>query len=95
MQRKYVLMGKVILLATLVVAVFAAGVPRPVFAAAPADANCLGKDISSFTKIYHGFVGDIASALASGGFDNEILAHKQGIPGISSCPDNGFPTPLH
>ncbi|QQG48434.1 MAG: hypothetical protein HY247_06735 [archaeon] len=64
-------------------------------AATPVQANCLGKDISSFTKISPGFVGSIASALSAGGFDEEILAHKQGIPPISSCPDNGFPTPLH
>ena len=65
------------------------------FASSPVTPNCLGKDISSFTKISPGFVGSVASSLSSGGFDDEILAHKQGIPGISSCPDYGFPTPLH
>ncbi|MBI3859544.1 MAG: hypothetical protein HY296_04815 [Thaumarchaeota archaeon] len=86
--------GKLLLLA-LSASLFVLSVPHVSLASAPVTPNCLGQDISSFTKVSPGFVGAIASGLSSGGFDNEILAHKQGIPPISSCPDNGFPTPLH
>ncbi|MBI3841313.1 MAG: hypothetical protein HY297_05125 [Thaumarchaeota archaeon] len=85
-------------LAVLAIAAFAlatVGLSTPAIATSPTTPNCLGQDVSSFTKIAPGFVGSVASSLSSGGFDNEILAHLQGIPGISSCPDNGFPTPLH
>ncbi len=82
-------------LAILAATFIAISIPHASFAASPVTPSCLGKDISSFTKIAPGFVGGIASYLSSGGFDNEILAHKQGIPTISSCPDFGFPTPLH
>jgi len=64
------------------------------FAAAPAQPNCLGSDLSGFTKIIMPF-GAFVKSVSSGGVDEEILAHLQGIPTISSCPDNGFPTPLH
>lgn len=79
-------------LATTLIALSASQVA---FASSPVTPNCLGKDISSFARIYPRFFGDVARALSSGGFDDEILAHKQGIPSISSCPDFGFPTPLH
>lgn len=63
------------------------------FAAAPVQPNCLGSDVSSFAQ--NPPLGQFIKTLSSGGVDNEFLAHLQGIPTTSSCPDNGFPTPLH
>lgn len=65
----------------------------PAFAVAPVQPNCLGSDVSSFAQ--NPPLGQFIKTLSSGGVDNEFLAHLQGIPSISTCPDNGFPTPLH
>ena len=89
------LTAKTTLLLAVATSFLALGLIQAAAASSPVTPNCLGKDISSFTKISPGFVGAVASGLSSGGFDNEVLAHKQGIPPISSCPDFGFPTPLH
>ena len=59
----------------------------------PADANCLGADLSGAASSAPGF-GQFISSLGEGGVGEEVLAHLQGIPTISNCPDNGFPTPL-
>ena len=67
----------------------------PAFATAPVQANCLGGDVSGFAQNLTPLGQNVVKPLSGGGFDNEILAHLQGIPTISSCPDGGFPTPLH
>ena len=94
-MKKELLLRKSTLLLLLATTYMTSSLARPAFAAAPVSPNCLGQDVSSFTKISPGFVGSVASSLSSGGFDNEILGHLQGIPPISSRPDYGFPTPLH
>ncbi len=65
----------------------------PAFAVSPVKPNCLGSDVSTFAQ--NPPFGQFIKSLSSGGLDNEFLAHLQGIPTISSCPDSGFPTPLH
>jgi hypothetical protein len=64
------------------------------FAAAPADPNCLGSDISNFAKAAKPLGQNVVKPLSGGGFNDEILAHKQGIPTVSNCPDGGFPSHL-
>ena len=76
----------------------------PIFAAAPAQPNCGGQDASNFAQngsIYFGSGSEFGqfhhfySESFGPEFDSGVLSHLQGIPENSSCPDNGFPTPLH
>jgi hypothetical protein len=95
MAAKHALM-KTSVQATLALTFLTAAILSPVvFATAPAIPNCLGQDLKNFAQVDNGFVGDVASGLSESGFDNEILGHLQGVPGFSSCPDDGFPTPTH
>lgn len=68
----------------------------PALAASPVQPNCLGSDVASFAQALGSGLGGFLSGIATTtttGVGNEFLAHLQGVPVISSCPDNGFPTP--
>lgn len=74
------------------------------FAAAPVQPNCGGQDASNFAQNGSVFFGpdsefgkfhSFYSTNFGPGFDSAVLSHLQGIPVNSSCPDNGFPTPVH
>lgn len=80
---------------------FMTAVPILAVAASLVEPNCLGKDISGFGQTLGSGFGGFISGIASGpgadsrpGAGGEFLAHLQGIPSISTCPDNGFPTPF-
>lgn len=69
----------------------------PAFAA-PEQPNCLGQDISGLAQALGGDLGSFVSTIAStttNGVGDEVLLHKQGLEPNSTCPLNGFPTPLH
>jgi hypothetical protein len=64
------------------------------FAASPVEPNCLGSDVSGFaTTLPPSDFAKFKAQFLSGGFGEEVLGHLQGVPSISNCPDNGFPTP--
>ena len=69
------------------------------FAAKPEVPNCLGQDLSGLVQALSPWGQFILNSpfgnLTNGGFDNEILGHLQGASPLSTCPDDGFPTPLH
>lgn len=87
---------KKFLISTVATSVLLAISAVPAFAAAPVQPNCLGNDASGFAQAlgsgFGGFLSGIATTTTTGVGD-EFLAHKQGIPVISTCPINGFPTP--
>lgn len=68
----------------------------PAFAAQPADPNCLGDDISDFTQVINPFGGFVNGLAQDGGLNDEVLTHLQGPAHnpFSTCPNDGFPTPL-
>ena|SRR6185436_2699985 len=76
------------------------------FAASPVDPNCPGTDASNFARNGASGVFDAGSGFGQfhayvaqlpgePGVGDAILAHLQGLAPISTCPDYGFPTPLH
>ena len=77
-----------------VTAAIVTAMPLMVFAAAPVQSNCLGGDISGFAHSFIPLGKNVVTNFTSGGFGFEILAHLQGVPAISTCPDFGFPTPF-
>ncbi len=62
----------------------------PAFAAKPNNQACLGKDVSGFTQISIGFVGNLFSSIArngAGGAGAEIQAHLAGLVPDSFIPN--------
>lgn len=88
------MMIKKLAIAGAAAAIFASST-LPAFAAKPADPNCLGTDVSGAGQAagsgFGGFISGLASTTT--GVGTEFLAHLDGVPIISSCPDGGFPTP--
>src|SRR5947208_11636257 len=66
--------------------------PSPAASSAPATPNCLGNDLSGFAQNARPLGQNVVTNFTSGGFGSEILAHLQGIPAVSNCADNGFPS---
>lgn len=58
----------------------------------PADPNCLGSDASGLAQGARPFGQQVVTNFTDGGFGDEILGHLQGVPAVSTCPDNGFPS---
>ena len=79
----------------LVAALLALGTLAPasaLYAAAPADPSCLGKDVSVLAEAAQPLGQNVVKPLSGGGFNDEVLGHLQGAPAVSTCPDDGFPS---
>ena len=61
-------------------------------AAKPADPNCLAGDLAGFAQNARPLGQNVVTNFTEGGFGDEILGHLQGVPSVSTCPDNGFPS---
>jgi hypothetical protein len=66
---------------------------NPPTANGPVAPNCLGNDVSGFAQNRTPFGQNVVTNFTAGGFGTEVLAHLQGIPAISNCPDNRFSKP--
>jgi hypothetical protein len=64
------------------------------FAQPPADANCLGEDVSGVAQLINGLGFVIVRNEAP--MNDNVLFHLQGdeTKEPTTCPDDGFPTPL-
>ena len=60
-------------------------------ASPPADPNCLGTDVAGLAQIARPFGQNVVGNFTEGGFGDEVLGHLQGVPEVSTRPDDGFP----